>query len=85
MQCLRRLADHNDQLTILVSIHAPSSDILYLFDQLYILAKGGVCIYFDSPKNLKMKLEQNNREEFREDRPPIESYLKIACQGMLFD
>uniref|UniRef100_A0A6P6Y7W5 ABC transporter G family member 3-like n=1 Tax=Dermatophagoides pteronyssinus TaxID=6956 RepID=A0A6P6Y7W5_DERPT len=82
MQCLRRLADHNDHLTILVSIHAPSSDILNLFDQLYILAKGGVCIYFDSPKNLKMKLQQNCREEFRQDRPPIENYLKIACEGI---
>nr|XP_027202656.1 ABC transporter G family member 2-like [Dermatophagoides pteronyssinus] len=89
MQCLRRLVDHNDHLTILVSIHAPSSDILNLFDQLYILAKGGVCIYFDSPTNLQSILEKNFEQELiidqttdQLDRPPIEIYLKIACQGI---
>lgn len=85
MQCLRRLIDHNNNhLTILVSIHAPNSELLNLFDQLYILAKGGVCIYFDRPENLEMKLEQdinNNSEEMKKDRPAIERYLKIACKG----
>ncbi|KAH7644308.1 abc transporter-like protein 17 [Dermatophagoides farinae] len=86
MQCLRRLIDHNNNhLTILVSIHAPNSELLNLFDQLYILAKGGVCIYFDRPENLEMKLEQdinNNSEEMKKDRPAIERYLKIACKGI---
>lgn len=80
-QCLRRLADHNDRLTILVSIHAPSSDILNLFDKLYILSKGGVCIYSGEPKNLRFKLESICHREVNEEKPAIEEYLKIACYG----
>ncbi|KAH9493660.1 ABC protein, sub ABCG [Dermatophagoides farinae] len=82
MQCLRRLVDHNDHLTILVSIHVPSSDILNLFDKLYILAKGGVCIYFDDAKNLQGKLQQTTQQELEADKPPIEEYSKIACKGI---
>ncbi|OTF84021.1 hypothetical protein BLA29_003477, partial [Euroglyphus maynei] len=82
IQCLRRLVDHNDRLTILVSIHAPSSDILNLFDKLYILSKGGVCIYSDEPKNLQIKLETNCHCELSEEKPAIEEYLKIACHGI---
>lgn len=82
MQCLRRLVDHNDHLTILVSIHVPSSDILNLFDKLYILAKGGVCIYFDDAKNLLGKLQQTTQQELEADKPTIEEYSKIACKGM---
>ena len=36
MQCLRRLTERNP-LTILVSIHAPSSDLLILFDQIFAI------------------------------------------------
>lgn len=44
MQCLKRLA--KDQLmTIVTSIHTPNDQTLALFDSLYILAKGGLCIY----------------------------------------
>ncbi|OTF82574.1 hypothetical protein BLA29_008990, partial [Euroglyphus maynei] len=64
------------------SIHSPSTDILNLFDKLYILAKGGICIYFDEPKNLKLTLERNLGEKFDEEKSPIEEYLKIACQGI---
>ncbi|KAH7643971.1 abc transporter-like protein 17 [Dermatophagoides farinae] len=79
MQCLRRLVDHNDRLTILVSIHAPNSEMLNLFDKLYILSKNGVCIYSDEPKNLSISLETNCNSELSEEKPAIEEYLKVAC------
>src|SRR5699024_3874106 len=44
VHCLRQLA-HNHQMTVLTTIHAPNNETLALFDQLYVLAKGGFCIY----------------------------------------
>ena len=61
--------------------HTPSTDILNLFDKLYILSKGGVCIYSGEPKNLRFKLESNCHREVNEEKPAIEEYLKIACYG----
>ncbi|XP_075680900.1 uncharacterized protein LOC113790209 [Dermatophagoides pteronyssinus] len=81
MECLRKLAD-NSRLTILVSIHTPNSDIMSLFDKVFILAKGGVCIYSGPPDNLRDNLKQKISHEFDTEKPPIEEYLEIACEGI---
>ena len=52
IRCLRHLATKYP-ITIVASIHVPSNEILQLFDQLYVLAKGGVCIYSGSPIFIK--------------------------------
>ena len=80
MECLRKLADNN-RLTILVSIHTPSSDIMNLFNKVFVLAKGGVCIYSGPPENLRNSLKQKINIEFDTEKPPIEEYLEIACKG----
>ena len=80
MQCLRRLS-LNNSLTIMVSIHAPSSEILMLFDHLYILAKGGVCIYSGEPNLMRSYLRQTLQLEMDDDRSPIEEFLRIASNG----
>ena len=80
MKCLRRLSMQNN-ITVMVSIHAPSSDILNLFDQLYIIAKGGICIYSDSPHLLKPHLNQITGITLKEDDSPIQEYLRIASNG----
>ncbi|OTF83853.1 hypothetical protein BLA29_008023, partial [Euroglyphus maynei] len=77
MECLRKLADHNP-ITIIVSIHAPSSEILSLFDNLYILAKGGVCIFSGPPDDMSFRLECVQQHQIANDRSPIEEYLRIA-------
>ncbi|OTF83402.1 hypothetical protein BLA29_013657, partial [Euroglyphus maynei] len=60
VRCLRKLADDpNNRLTILASIHSPNSEILEMFDKLYILAKGGVCIYSGLPTLLRQNLHEN--------------------------
>ncbi|KAH7642959.1 hypothetical protein HUG17_9650 [Dermatophagoides farinae] len=81
MKCLQRLSTQNG-ITVLVSIHAPSSDILDMFDQLYIIAKGGVCIYSDQPGGLRSHLNQITGIALNEDDSPIQEYLRIASNGI---
>ncbi|XP_054164304.1 uncharacterized protein LOC128961998 [Oppia nitens] len=44
IKCFRRLAKRH-RLSIITSIHQPNMDIIELYDQLYILAKGGITVY----------------------------------------
>ncbi|XP_046913707.2 uncharacterized protein LOC124494563 [Dermatophagoides farinae] len=81
MECLRKLAGNN-RLTILVSIHTPNSDIMSLFDKVFVLAKGGVCIYSGPPNDLRNNLKQKINDEFDTEKPPIEEYLDIACEAI---
>ncbi|OTF83917.1 hypothetical protein BLA29_011986, partial [Euroglyphus maynei] len=85
MKCLRRLAD-NHRMSVTISIHTPNSDILHLFDKLYVLAKGGVCIYAGPPDMLRPILKErfdmdsgccDDHQEDELEKPPIEEYLKI--------
>lgn len=80
IKCFQRLCIQNN-LTIIASIHSPSSDILNMFDQLYIMAKGGVCIYSDHPSKLTFNLKQILDVEIDLEKPPIEEYLRIASNG----
>ncbi|XP_046916781.2 uncharacterized protein LOC124497203 [Dermatophagoides farinae] len=82
VRCLRKLADNpQNRMTILASIHSPNSDILKLFDKLYILAKGGVCIYSGLPTLLQQNLHEHIGLVHDRSKPPIEEYLAIACKG----
>ncbi|UXI23327.1 proteasome maturation [Sarcoptes scabiei] len=56
MQCLSLLT-RNKSMTIIVSIHQPSSEIVELFDHLYVIGKGGVCLFTGPPKNLRSHLK----------------------------
>ncbi|KAH9501554.1 uncharacterized protein LOC142597725 [Dermatophagoides farinae] len=81
MKCLHRLSRQNG-ITVIVSIHAPSSDILNMFDQLYIIAKGGVCVYSDQPDRLRPHLNRITGIALNEDDSPIQEYLRIASNGI---
>ena len=75
ISCLKRLTQ-TDNLSIVASIHQPNTAILAMFDQLYVLARGGVCIYSAPPgeivsrlahipaiaHNLNNELNHNNRD-----------------------
>lgn len=55
MICLKNLAQ-NHSIAIVTSIHQPNTDVLMLFDQLYVLATRGQCIYSGHPSYLKQHL-----------------------------
>ncbi|XP_017494232.1 PREDICTED: ABC transporter G family member 22-like, partial [Rhagoletis zephyria] len=94
--CLRRLAATNGN-TIIASIHTPNEETLQLFDQLYIMARGGVAIFSGSPASLSTRLKELEDSDFENsdedsdlemetvftspEAPPIEAMLKVACRG----
>jgi len=79
MEYLRFLSDKHN-IAILTSIHQPNSDILMMFDELYVLAKGGVCIYSGPPQALKCYLNEC-QIICSEYQFPIEVLLKMATNG----
>ena len=80
MLCLQRLAKV-DHITVIVSIHAPNTETLNLFDQIYVPAKGGICIYSGPPGEIASQLQRQLNLAIAPQQPPIEVLLKIACSG----
>lgn len=79
ISCLRRLVQHH-HLTIVASIHQPNTEVLMMFDQCYVLARGGVSIYSGPPNQISQHLSQvfeysgnNLKGEF-----PIEQLIKYS-------
>ncbi|CAG2119793.1 unnamed protein product, partial [Medioppia subpectinata] len=48
IQCLRELSERH-RMAIVTSIHQPNSLLLSMFDQLYVLSKGGHCVFAGRP------------------------------------
>ncbi len=80
------------QLTIIASIHTPTTSVLRLFDALYVLAPGGSCLFAGPPYQLKDALNhvllENSNEEEEERRggggsfsTPIEQLISLSCCG----
>ncbi|XP_027204920.2 uncharacterized protein LOC113798562 isoform X1 [Dermatophagoides pteronyssinus] len=86
VRCLRNLIDNLSKeyrFTILASIHAPNSDIINLFDKIYILARNGFCIYSGSPKLLRNNMIDEHLEfDDNNFRTPIEEFMRIACKDI---
>ncbi|CAG2111650.1 unnamed protein product [Medioppia subpectinata] len=78
IQCLKALSNIHD-MTIIVSIHQPNNELFHMFDNIYVLAKGGVCVFADRPKHLKQTLI-NNDIKCDENQIPIEVLLEIASE-----
>lgn len=66
-------------ISVVTSIHQPNSDVLMLFDQLYVLAKNGRCVYEGAPHNLIEHLRRADIECY-EYQVPIEVLLKVASR-----
>lgn len=81
MSCLKRLSAEF-RMSIIVSVHVPNDQTLALFDSLYIMARGGVCIYSGPPKQLAPDLEKKLGLTFGEETKPIEVAIKLACNGV---
>ena len=64
-------------MTTIVSIHQPNNDLFQMFDNIYVLAKGGVCVYSGSPSNLRQHLIYCGIE-CNEKQFPIEMILRVS-------
>jgi len=66
-------------MTTIVSIHQPNNDLFHMFDNIYVLAKGGVCVYYGLPIGLRQHLIECNIN-CNENQIPIEVLLKICSE-----
>ncbi|OTF76311.1 hypothetical protein BLA29_013914, partial [Euroglyphus maynei] len=57
VSCLRKMS-HKHNITIVAAIHQPNTEMLMMFDQVYILARGGVCIFSGPPSQISDHLQQ---------------------------
>ena len=67
-------------LSIITSIHQPNLEILMIFDSIYVLAKGGVCVFTGRPQDLRTHLNDCDIT-CDENQIPIEILLKIGANG----
>ena len=78
IRCLKRLSRIHD-MTVITSIHQPNQDLFLMFDSVYVLAKGGVCVYSGPPTALKQHMIYCNIE-CDENQIPIEVILKLCSE-----
>src|SRR5690625_4192631 len=62
-------------------MHQPTTSILNMLDQVYILARGGVCIYAGAPSQIRESLHQLPELRQTECKYPIELLLEFSCKG----
>ncbi|XP_054160033.1 ATP-binding cassette sub-family G member 1-like [Oppia nitens] len=79
IQCLKQLSVLH-RMAIVTSIHQPNSLLLDMFDQLYVLAKGGQCVYTGPPNQLRQHLLDCNII-CPQEVLPIELLLKISSNA----
>ena len=64
-------------MAIIISIHQPNQEIVLMFDKLYVLAKGGYCLFSGQPSQIRAYMTDSHIG-FNEDQVPIEQLLKLA-------
>ncbi|CAG2172983.1 unnamed protein product [Oppiella nova] len=79
INCLKVLSRRHG-MTIIASIHQPNNDLFHMFDNIYVLANGGVCLYSGPPLPLRHHLHDCDIELTQND-VPIEVVLTIASDG----
>lgn len=79
IRCLKFLAEKH-KISIVLTIHQPNSDILMMFEKLYVIAKGGKCIYFGPPNQLDKHLINSNINR-KDIEIPIEVLIKMGAKG----
>lgn len=83
VSCLKSIAHHYNT-TVIASIHQPNSEVLFMFDQLYVLAKGGHCIFSGFPESITQHLSLALKTDFTaiENTTPIEMLIEYSCRGI---
>ena len=72
------------RIAVVTSIHQPNNEIIMKFDKLYVLAKGGICIYEGPPRSLPAHLASANIV-LNDDQVPIEVLIKISSTSNFRD
>ena len=67
-------------ISIVSTIHQPNAEVLQMFDKLYVLAEGGVCVYSGTPQQLPNHLSECNII-CTENQVPIETLITIGAKG----
>ena len=80
LQCLRRFIARHPDITMVVSIHQPSTEQLDMFDLCYVLAFDGLGIYSGPPARIKSFLNEVSSID-DDKRFPIESLIRYSCTG----
>ena len=68
------------RISFIVSIHQPNIEVLGMFDNLYVLSKGGVNVYSGPPQSLPQHLN-DCQINCKENEIPIEKLLKICANN----
>ena len=68
-------------ISMITTIHQPNSDILEMFHNLYVLAKGGVCVYWGTPQYLTTHLRECNII-CNKNQVPIEMLVTNGSKGI---
>ena len=76
MECLKKLSKSH-RISIITSIHQPNNEIVVMFDNIYVLTKGGHCLFSGPPKQIESYLSEYNII-MNENEVPIEQLLKLA-------
>ena len=79
ISCLKNLA-RNHSIAIVTSIHQPNTDVLMLFDQLYVLSNVGQCVYNGHSSYLKQHLIEC-QVSLLNYQVPIEQLIKVASSN----
>ena len=82
IECLKQFVYRHQDIAIVASIHQPNTDQLMMFDQCYVLACDGVCIFSGPPNQIKNYLEDIPDSSFY-TRFPIETLIKYSCTGYM--
>src|ERR1700712_1754077 len=80
IKCLKELSIKQN-ISIISTIHQPNSDVLQMFDNLYVLAKGGVCVYSGTPQHLPNHLSECYII-CNENQVLIETLITIGSKGI---
>ena len=83
ISCLKRLS-RSHRISIITSIHQPNQDLMHIFDNIYVLAKGGVCVYSGLPQNLRQHLNDCHIDCNQND-VPIEVLLRVSSEDTKTD
>ena len=66
-------------MAIVTSIHQPNSDVLMMFDKLYVLSKGAKCVFDGNANQLQSHLKEC-QIECEEWQVPVEQLIKVASK-----